>query len=217
MKSEPLVLKGTKQGLMIIVRDVIEVSKFKEKLKEKFHRSRGFFTGGDVIIDLGNMEISEEDKQKIRDILKKDYDMNLKEIKNYRSHPKDFIIKPPKSACDTFIIKKTLRSGQKINCNGSLIILGDVNPGAEVIATSDILVFGVLRGTAHAGAAGDSGALVAAFRLQPTQLRIADKFSRAPDGETVIPDYPEVAVIREGNIYIEPYLNLVEKNFKEGI
>ncbi len=94
--------------------------------------------------------------------------------------------------------------GQAVSFDGNVVVMGDVNPGSEVLATGDIVVFGSLRGIAHAGSAGKADACVVALRLVPTQLRIADKITRAPDDETQMPQGPEVAYLREGSIVIEP-------------
>lgn len=106
----------------------------------------------------------------------------------------------------TMLVKRTLRSGQKVRYNGNVVVLGDVNPGAEVIASGDIVVVGALRGVAHAGATGNQDAIVAAFRLAPTQLRIAQHISRPPDGEAIEADMPEVARVRNGKIMIDTYV-----------
>lgn len=109
------------------------------------------------------------------------------------------------------LIQQTLRSGQSVSHPGNLVILGDVHPGAEVTAAGSIYIMGTLRGLAHAGATGDEGAVVLAFRLIPTQLRIAGRISRAPDADADKPDEPEIARIRNGLIVIEPYLNLSKR------
>jgi septum site-determining protein MinC len=106
---------------------------------------------------------------------------------------------------DTVLVKRTLRSGQRIRYNGNVVVLGDVNPGAEVVASGDIVIMGTLRGVAHAGATGNAEAIVAAFRLQPTQLRIGGVIGRAPDGGESRPDAPEVARVRGGVMLIERY------------
>ncbi|MGO0122816.1 septum site-determining protein MinC [Desulfothermobacter acidiphilus] len=102
----------------------------------------------------------------------------------------------------TLMIERTLRSGQSVFYDGNVVILGDINPGGEVIATGDVIVIGALRGTVHAGAGGDEEALVVAFRLEPTQLRIANHISRPPDGMTPSRQ-PEVARIKNGVVVIE--------------
>lgn len=105
----------------------------------------------------------------------------------------------------TLLIERTVRSGQSINYPGHVVIMGDVNPGGEIVAGGDIVVFGSLRGVAHAGALGDSNAVVVALCLSPTQLRIATHITRAPDGEEIKPRQPEVASINDGAIVIERY------------
>lgn len=106
----------------------------------------------------------------------------------------------------TLWIRRTLRSGQSVSFDGNVIVLGDVNPGAEVIASGDIVVMGVLRGVAHAGATGRRHSTVFAFRLEPTQLRINEFFSRPPEGrERPGSRVPETARIRDGHVVIEPY------------
>lgn len=104
----------------------------------------------------------------------------------------------------TLLVRRTLRSGQRVRFNGNVVVLGDVNPGAEIRAGGDIVVMGWLRGLAHAGANGDDGAKVSAFRLDPTQLRIGPHIGRAPDhGEALMPDIPEIAEVRDGHLVID--------------
>lgn len=106
---------------------------------------------------------------------------------------------------NTLLIKRTLRSGQSVAYDGNVVIRGDVNAGALVTCSGDIIVLGALRGVAHAGAEGDTEAVVIAFRLEPTQLRIAGHISRAPDGEYIRPMGPEVARVKKGSIQVETY------------
>ncbi len=75
---------------------------------------------------------------------------------------------------ETKFHKGNLRSGRKIETEGSLVVLGDVNGGAEVIAGENIVVLGVLRGLAHAGAKGNKKGIIAANRIESPQLRIAN-------------------------------------------
>ena len=79
-------------------------------------------------------------------------------------------------------IKRTIRSGQSIASDGNLVIIGDVNPGAEIRAKGDITVWGILGGIAHAGSEGNSQARIRALKMHAIQLRIADVFARRPDG-----------------------------------
>jgi len=76
-------------------------------------------------------------------------------------------------------LNRTIRSGTRIEFAGHIVILGDVNPGAEVISEGNVIVWGRLRGMVHAGAKGNRNAVVCALDLSPTQLRIAEEVSAA--------------------------------------
>jgi septum site-determining protein MinC len=109
----------------------------------------------------------------------------------------------PPAGPATLYHRGTLRGGQILQQIGNIVVVGDVNPGAELVASGDILVFGALRGTAHAGAQGDVAARVAALELTPTQLRIATCIA-ADDARRTARE-PEVAFIRDERIAIAPY------------
>ena len=105
---------------------------------------------------------------------------------------------------DARIVYATMRSGQKIESEHSLIVFGDVNSGAEVIAGGDVVVLGTLRGVAHAGAYDETGGgrFIFALNMQPTQLRIGSIISRsASEGRKS----PEVARVDNTMIVVEPY------------
>ena len=112
---------------------------------------------------------------------------------------------------DARIIYGTLRSGQKVETEHSIVIFGDVNSGAEVIAGGDIVILGTLRGIAHAGAYDESGGgrVIFSLNLQPTQLRIGLVISRGSGAENAesLPrgGQPEVARVESNMIVVEPY------------
>lgn len=102
---------------------------------------------------------------------------------------------------DAVLVQRTLRSGHSIRHPGHVIVVGDVNPGAEIIAGGHVVVWGHLRGVVHAGAAGDEKAMVCALDLSPTQLRIAGHIAVSPTrrGRT----RPETARILNGQLTAE--------------
>ncbi len=108
----------------------------------------------------------------------------------------------------TLYLRKTVRSGQSISSDGNIIVIGDVNPGAEIIAKGDITVWGILGGIAHAGSDGNNYAKIRALKLNPVQIRIGEVFARRPD--TVNLPYiqksceytPEEAFTYKGSIVI---------------
>ena len=103
------------------------------------------------------------------------------------------------------LIRRTLRSGQAVQYPGHVVVIGDVNPGAEIIAGGDVVVWGKLRGIVHAGATGDDGAVVCALSLAPLQLRIGNHIARAPEGREGLPERPEMASVQDGEIVAEPW------------
>jgi septum site-determining protein MinC len=98
-------------------------------------------------------------------------------------------------------LETTLRSGTEVRHPGSVVVVGDTNPGSTIIADGNILVWGRLRGIAHAGANGDQGCQIMALNMEPTQLRIADQVARSPE-KPPNQVYPEVASIGPEGIQI---------------
>jgi septum site-determining protein MinC len=103
----------------------------------------------------------------------------------------------------TLYHRGTLRGGQALHNLGNLVVIGDVNPGAELVASGDIVVFGALRGVAHAGAQGDRAARVIALELAPTQLRIATLIATSDTAGAV--RGPEHASIVDERIVVVPF------------
>lgn len=99
------------------------------------------------------------------------------------------------SVSETKFHRGSLRSGQKIEEDGSIVIIGDVNSGAEVVAADNIVVLGTLRGLAHAGAKGNTKAIIAAGKLDTVQLRIANIVREI--------DRDEEPLHRQAYVYIE--------------
>ncbi|MGB4465167.1 MAG: septum site-determining protein MinC [Eubacteriales bacterium] len=199
MTNEPVIIKGTKEGVTIVVEENSNFEDVKKIIYEKLQNSRNFFAGAKVSLKTKNGFLKKEEYNKIQEILS-DFGMSLQEAKSPNT-----LIFPKPNRSRVLLLKKTVRSGQKISYKGTVVILGDANPGSEIVATGDILVMGTLRGMAHAGAAGDTSAIVAAFRLRPTQLRIADVISRPPEDKEESPPFPEVARLKDNIIVIEPY------------
>jgi septum site-determining protein MinC len=121
-----------------------------------------------------------------------------------KSQPNVPILHVVEALPNTLYHAATLRGGQMLHHGGNIVVVGDVNPGAEVIATGDILVFGRLGGVAHAGAGGDEAARIYALDLSPTQLRIATCIAAEQDQQRPKAAGAEVALTRDGRIVILP-------------
>ncbi len=122
------------------------------------------------------------------------------------TYSSDYLYENEESA---FYFRGTVRSGQTLEFPGNIVVIGDINPGAYVVASGDIVVMGRLHGVVHAGAEGEERAVIIGADFRPSQLRIAQYIGRPPD------EYPrsrtkhpqtEKASVRDGVILIEPIL-----------
>ncbi|MBY6275016.1 septum site-determining protein MinC [Symbiobacterium thermophilum] len=206
---QDIVIRGTtRTGLVLLLPDEGEFSAVLERLADRLANSGRFFAGGRVQVHVGNRRLSPEDREALEQTLQRS-GMVLLSVKEGGDPLAE--VQPPEAGAppvppppsgNTLVVTKTVRSGQEIRHDGDVIILGDVNPGAVVVATGHIVVMGALRGVAHAGCTGNRTAIVAATKLRPTQLRIAEVIGRAPDGDAP-QSYPEVARIRGDLIVVE--------------
>lgn len=112
-------------------------------------------------------------------------------------------IKPDLEGDEAVLIHRTLRSGHIIRHPGHVIVIGDINPGAEVVAGGNVVVWGRVRGVVHAGATGNTNAVVCALDLAPTQLRIGTQISVSPDRKGK--PRPEMAMLREGQFVAQSW------------
>ncbi|HHV72416.1 MAG TPA: septum site-determining protein MinC [Clostridia bacterium] len=232
MRNDGVTIKGTKEGLLIILDGELDFPVILRKLEEKITRVENFFAGAQAILDLSGRLVQPEQLEQLEHLISSQHGIEIIRIinqgcldeKGEREAMEGAIVEDGlrngngnrnrrvtlnenEEQLSTLIIKRTLRSGQRVNYDGNVVILGDVNPGAEVIASGDIVVMGAFRGVAHAGAKGNEKAIITAFSLQPTQLRIANIITRPPDEENSEPNQPEVAKIKDGMVIIESSLN----------
>lgn len=201
--------KGNKEGIYIYLKEG-SLEAIKEELKLKLENSKTFFKGAKVINFRGR-KLSTEEKEELKSIITNKYGIEVEEnnieAKEYlqsittddnKSYYKNI------DEGSTKFIRATIRSGQCIEYDGNIAVIGDVNPGGVIIAKGNIIVLGSLRGVAIAGSDGNKSAIVCAFDLQPTQLRIANVIARSPDNEIIESRYPEVASIKDNMVVIEP-------------
>lgn len=199
---DQLVFKGFKHGLRLILPRSGEFNSLYEELIERLEKSHDFFRGANVTVVTKGRTLTPDERGLLEGVftqygvmMQLDTDVEAVRVTEQREKLKE----PPSK-----IIPKTIRSGQRIEFEGNVVIKGDINPGGEVIATGDIIVLGVLRGIAHAGAGGNESAEVIAFEFQPVQLRIAGLIARPPE-KTERTNHPEVARVRNGAIEVEKY------------
>lgn len=211
MKKELIAFKGVTEGIFININSD-DFSAIKIELDKKLRNRSKFFQGA-KLLGIKAESLSPEDIKELKLILKYKYDLIIedKEIPQKLPSSEEIIDSSNSSSGNevcgmTKFFHGTVRSGQVIEYNGHIVIIGDVNPGALIKARGNIIVLGTFRGVAHAGGDKDHNSVVAAYNLQPTQLRIGDMIARPPDEIEGSYKVPEIARIKDGELIIEPYL-----------
>lgn len=213
-------IKGVRDGLLITLPEGnwpdVEAS-----LLETIDQQGTFFRGARVALQLGGRELGAAELGGLRDHLSEREVVLwavLSESEATRTAAADFGLattlgsgtaadhRPPAAdlaADSAILVARTLRSGYRLHHPGHVVVIGDVNPGAEIVAGGNVVVWGRLRGVVHAGAAGDSTAVVCALDLSPTQLRIADHIAVSPERRGKA--RPEIAFVRDGQLVAESW------------
>ncbi|CAN0247870.1 unnamed protein product, partial [Phaeothamnion confervicola] len=231
-------IKGTRQGLLLVIREDAEVSNVMKLVEERFRSDASFLSGASLFVDLGWREADARFFEALEDVFERTSvtlagvlstsnrareeatarghkaiigRLGLSEHQGRRLKEKppeqnqigvtitpsqegtlaveeattpvaeepEVSVPPPFASEEreseaTLYIRRTMRSGARAMYPGNIVVMGDVNPGAEIEAEGDIIVIGNLRGKAHAGSGGNAAAQVWSLALQPIQLRIAD-------------------------------------------
>lgn len=167
----------------------------------------------EVVEALDNIfgEEKPKDENAIKEIRHDDEFEEPEPSEDEEEHIKELRTEPEK--LPTVYIRRTIRSGQSISSDGNIVIVGDVNPGAEIIAKGDVTVWGILAGIVHAGSDGNDFARIRALKLNPVQIRIGEVFARRPDTVNLpfiqkTSEYtPEEAFTHKGSIIIKKIHN----------
>lgn len=206
MRQE-IMFKGVRGNLQLIFSDHVDFSEVLDQIRTKLAVAADFFGVGNMIqVPMANQRLTQEEQVQLTAVFS-EYGLLWESVDGAVESPvpEQLTIQAEDEvgAPQTLIVEKTLRGGQKVVSDYSVVVFGDVNPGAEIIAGGDIVVLGACRGMAHAGAHGNRRATIKADRLLASQLRIADVISRSPD-QLNDPEHPEIARIVDGIVMIEP-------------
>jgi septum site-determining protein MinC len=222
MLNDRINIKGTSNGLVITMGSGVWQGLL-EELDQSLAGKASFFKGGRVALHVGPRQLTRPQLEAVGQILNRHH-VTLWAVESEASGTQEAAaqlglettINPPAAPLtaddvtdaqgDSIVIQRTLRSGQVIDFPGNVVIIGDVNPGAEIRAGGSIIVWGRLRGIVHAGADMERAqtSVVCALQLSPMQLRIGDKITRAPalDEAEIV---PEIAYIQDEQIVAEPW------------
>jgi septum site-determining protein MinC len=224
MASERINIKGTSDGLIITLGPGAWTGLLAE-LEQRLSEKASFFKGGRVGLAVGPRLLTRSELEQVGVVLNR-HNVTLWAVESEASSTQEAAAElgleiglglpvrgvaapaaAPLSQGDAILVQRTLRSGQVINHPGHVVVIGDVNPGAEIRAGGSVIVWGRLRGIVHAGLGEGQGenAVVCALQLSPPQLRIGDHIARSPGDDSDHEIVPEMASVQEGQIVAEPW------------
>ncbi|MEG0382535.1 MAG: septum site-determining protein MinC [Christensenella sp.] len=220
-----ITFKGKENGLEIHLDEKSTYPVLREELMEKLKKNQSFFKDSETKVVIRGRKLSNAQQNELKRVFAMDFGIRnvvygdeagfIKEaelkIEKQAAHPKikdeytDEVELVSNAYFDaqSIFINNTIRSGQRIECEGDVVVIGDVNPGGEVIAGGSIAVFGRLRGLAHAGCSGRTDVCVAALNMCPKQLRLSGRVVTFPAEREEVHD-AEVAELKDGKVVIRP-------------
>ena len=235
-----VVIKGNKYGIIVVLDKELPFEELKEEIAAKFRDSAKFLGEASMGITFHGRDLSDEEMIEVLDIISENSDLKIVCVvdtdKEREEHFRQMLEKQTESEqepeespetedetetedSDTNggqFYRGTLRSGQVIESEASIIILGDVNPGAKVVSSGNVIILGALKGTVFAGVTGEMSSFVIALEMNPMQIRIGDFIARAADTVNFKKkskkekqkekerQEAKIAFVDNGNIYIEP-------------
>ena len=208
--NQPVVIKGNKSGLIVHLDEELEFSQLKEKVEEKFETSSDFLGSAQIALAFEGRQLSEEEKYELMECIREHSQLDIVCLIDDDAQREAYFTKTLEEKLSSLqgdsgqFYKGTLRSGQVLEFETSIVILGDVNVGAQVVSSGNVIVLGKMLGTVYAGASGNENSFVVALQMNPTQIRIADIIARSPDKKEETELETKIAFAKEGNIYIEP-------------
>lgn len=218
MSEEMVKIKGGRSGLSLTFAPQASFEDILQHLQKKLESGSGFFLRGTMVF-LPRDVLTDGQREKLQKLFHEhglicrlqplEGENPLEQQPKAQPAPVPAESQPQAEAPqnpdtqEMLVVNKTLRGGQEIRTKSSVLVCGNVNPGAQIIAGGSIDVRGICRGMVHAGAYGDTSAIVVADHLMPTQIRIASFIARSPDHMDMT-EKAERASIKDGQIVIEP-------------
>ena len=220
--SQAVVIKSNKYGINLILDKNMPFQELLTAIKEKFLESEKFFKDAKMAISFEGRALTQEEEYQIIETITENTSISIICIVDNDESHAEMVKQQIDAYYDSVagregeFYRGTLRSGQVLESVSSVVIVGDVNPGAKIISQGNIIVLGALKGNAYAGAAGDSNCFIVALEMDPIQIQIGDILAKSPDNKKMKPRRlrrkeknpvsaeAQIAVAKGGNIYIEP-------------
>ena len=170
-------ISQTTNEIILNINVIADIKEILEELDERLPKLKNFYQTSKIPIRVTGRLFTDSEIQKVKRKINKEIEVDIKfddvsDLLGLHAIKKTFETETDIS--ETKFVQYSLRSGQKEEYPGSIVICGDVNPGAEIVAGGNIMVLGALRGVAHAGATGNKMAIISANYIDVTQIRIAN-------------------------------------------
>ncbi len=210
--KQTVLIKSFPNGLSVFLDDQLEFPDLLKELAKKFRESRHFFSGAKMALSLEGRALTEEEERQVVDTIVVNSDLNIVCLVGKDSQENLYFQKAIAKADELSaenngqFYRGTLRNGQLLETEKSIVIIGDVNPGASIISQKDIIVLGGLYGEAYAGGNGEEGHFVIALEMSPQKLKIGD-FKYIPEKSrwSIRPKVqPKIASVKNGRVAVEP-------------
>lgn len=209
-----VVIKGNKYGIIVMLDNTMPFEELKEAVASKFKESSKFLGDSAMGITFEGRFLDNDEIRELLDIISENSDLNIVCVVDNDKEREEYFKKSVEehlteiSTNEGQFYRGTLRSGQVIESETSIVVLGDVNPGAKIVSSGNVIILGSLKGTVYAGVSGNGDSFVVALEMEPMQIRIGDYIARASDDNSKKnkKKKPEtkIAFVENGNIYIEP-------------
>lgn len=208
--NNSVIIKSNKYGIAVILDSEVPYEALLSEIAGKFKESAKFFKDARMALSFEGRQLTDEQEKEILNVISENSSIQIIcIIDDGGVREQNFKKALEERTCEVStgggqFYKGTLRSGQVLESDESMIVLGDVNPGAKVVSNGNVVVLGALKGTVHAGGTGNPSSFVVALEMNPMQIRIGDIIARCPDAPQKIQNpEPKIAFVEEGNIYIE--------------
>lgn len=214
--KNPVIIKSFQNGLSIYLDEEMPFAELLNEIAYKFKESAHFFKDASMVISFEGRTLSDQEERQLVNTITTNSALNVMCImgKNEETN-KNFVKALQKVSYHQQALenagqfyKGTLKDGQVLETENSLIVLGDVYPGASIISNKDIVVLGGLYGQAYAGGNGEEGHFVVALEMSPEKLKIGDfkyKTSEKQSKWSIKPKVqPKIAYVEDARVIIEP-------------
>ncbi|WP_250277685.1 septum site-determining protein MinC [[Clostridium] colinum] len=219
MNKNIVIFKGIQNGILIMLDNQVSFNDIEKSLLEKMKNAKSFFKDANISITFKGRDLSEDEEAILLNIISKESGLDISFVNNIENTSREDtqVSSLEENISNNTIIQNyisnnqnslthfhngSLRNGQKIDFAGSVVVIGDVNPGGQVVAEGNVIILGKLKGIVHAGCKGDKNCFISALHMMPNQLIIGDCLAYFPNDikRDIVPEY---AYVEDNQIFVK--------------